>query len=96
MDNTPQIKAMAEHIEKLICTKQTRSIEVNTKQSRIYSVDKGTQTEPLIILTPHELLTFSDGISIATFTNNFVDTVNSSIVLSRPSLSTPPEPENII
>ena len=99
MDNDPHIKIMAEHIEKMICTKPTRSIEVNTDQSRIRTVYKGNQTEPLIILTPDELVTFSDGITIASFTNNrriFVDTVNSTIVMSRPNLSTPPKPETRI
>ena len=99
MDSDPHIKIMAEHIEKMICTKPTRSIEVNTDQSRIHTVDKGTQTEPLIILTPDELVSFSDGITIASFTNNIrisVDTVNSTIVMSRPNLSTPPEPETQI
>ena len=99
MDSDPHIKIMAEHIEKMICTKTTRSIEVNTDQSRIHTADKGTQTEPLIILTPDELVSFSDGITIASFTNNiriFVDTVNSTIVMSRPNLSTPPEPETQI
>ena len=60
---------------------------------------KGTQTEPLIILTPDEWLTFSDATTIASFTNNiriFVDTVNSSIVMSRPNLSTPREAETQI
>ena len=82
---------------KMIWTKPTRSIEVNTDQSRIHTVDKGTKTEPLIILTPDELVTFSDGITIASFTNNiriFVDTVNSTIVMLRPN--TPPEPETQI
>ena len=86
-------------LKKMICTKPTRSIEVNTDQSRIHTVDKGTQTEPLIILTPDELVSFSDGITIASFTNNiriFVDTVNSTIVMSRPNLSTSPEPETQI
>ena len=95
-DNDPHIKIMAEHIEKIICTKSTRSIEVNTDQSRIHTVDKRTQTELLIILTPDELVTFSDGIISASFTNNiriFVDTVNSTIVMSRLNLSTPPKPE---
>ena len=99
MDSDPHIKIMAEHIEKMICTKPTRSIEVNTDQSRIHTVDKGTQTEPLIILTRDELVSFSDGITIASFTNNiriFVDTINSTIVMSRPNLSTRPEPETQI
>ena len=86
---------MANHIEKQLFCNQTRSIEVNTEQSRVHSKDKSTQTEPLIILTPDEITQFRDGLTIATFTNNiqvFVDTLNSQILMSRPNLSTPPEP----
>ena len=86
---------MANHLNKLLTDKPTRSIGVNTDSSRVHTEDKSTQTDPLIILTPDEIVEFRDGLTIASFTNNirvFVDTINSQILMSRPNLSTPPEP----
>ena len=58
-------------------------------------MDKATNTEPLIILSPGELIEFQDGLTIASFSNSlkiFVETLNSTIVMSKPNLETPPEP----
>ena len=52
-------------------------------------IDKDTNTDPLIILTPDEVIKFRDGLTIASFDKClkiFVDTVGSDNVFCNPSL----------
>ena len=54
---------------------------------------------PKTFSNPDEVISFSDGISIATFQKNlqiFVDTLRSEIVIAKPILSSPPEPSSQI
>ena len=57
--------------------------------------DKSTNTEPLIVLSPDKLIEFKGGLTIASFNSSlkiFVETLNSTIVMSKPNLESPPEP----
>ena len=55
-------------------------------------VDKVVNTDPLIILSPDEVLQFQDGLTIARFTESlkiFVETINSNIVFCKQNLEQP-------
>ena len=74
-------------------------METNTNSVRIHTCDKATNTEPLIVISPDELIKFQDGLTIATFNESlkiFVETLNSKIVMSKPNLESPPEPTSQI
>ena len=94
-DNDPEINIMAHHLERQLIGHPTRNVQTNTESVRVHTCDKATNTEPLIVLTPDELLNFQDGLTIASFTESvriFIDTINSNIVMIKPRLETPPEP----
>ena len=84
---------MANHLERHLLEPSTRSIEVNTDSIRVHTAEKATNPEPLIILSPDELIEFSDGLTITLFDKSlriFVHTLNTNIVMSKPNLETPP------
>ena len=69
----------------LLCTRMSR--ETNTQISCLEMVDEATNTEPLIILTPDEVVAFRDGLTIASFKesmNIFIETLNSDIMYCKP------------
>ena len=64
---------------------QYRSIKTNRDSVRVFSADKATNTEPLIILSPDELISFKDGLTIGFFSDAlkiFLENLNSTIVMS--------------
>ena len=78
---------------KLLASKISR--ETNTVISSISTVDKSTNIEPLIILSPNEVLEFEDGLTLLSYDENiriFVDTVSSDIVYCKPKMSKPGYP----
>ena len=82
---------------KILSSKISR--EVNTDVSNVHMEDKSTNTEPLIVLSPDEVIEMKDGLTIATFTKNlqiFVDTLQSDIVFCKPKLSRPDSPNTQI
>ena len=94
-----EVEVMSNHLNSLITKNQIRSMSTNTDSSSLSTCEKATQTEPLIVLTPGEINTFKDGLTIASFQKAlqiFVDTVGSDIVMTRPNLSTPKEPTSQI
>ena len=94
-----EVEVMSNHLNSLITKNQIRSMSTNTDSSSLSTCEKATQTEPLIVLTPDEIITFKDGLTIASFQKAlqiFVDTVGSDIVMTRPNMSTPKEPTSQI
>ena len=94
-DNDQVLNIMANHLNAKLLLAPTRSIETNTDLVRVFTADKATSTEHLIILSPDKLISFKDGLTIASFGDSlkiFVETLNSTIVMSKPNLETPPEP----
>ena len=76
---------MSKHLELSITYHSSRCFECNTDRSRVHSEDWTTQTKP--IMTPDEVpTTFSNNIQV------ILETLNSLTVMSRPVLTTPPEP----
>ena len=84
-----EVAAMASKIEsKLIGN--TVSRQTNTDISNISTCDKSTNTEPLIVITPDEILELGQKLSLLTFDKSlkiFVDTLNSDIVFCKPDLA---------
>ena len=98
-DSDPEINIMAHHLERQLIGHSTRNVQTNTESVRVHTCEKATNTEPLIVLSPDELLHFQDGLTIASFTESvkiFIDTINSNIVMSKPRLETPPDPSTQI
>ena len=94
-----EVGVMSDHLTSLITKNQIRSVSTNTEVSSLSTCDKATQTEPLIVHNPDEVISFKDGLTIATFQKAlqiFVDTVGSDIVMTKLSLSTPKEPTSQI
>ena len=86
---------MSTHLEQIISNKTLETIGTNTEISYLTTADKRTQTEPLIVLLPDDIITWSDGLTITIFKASrqiFVDNIQSEIVLAKPALSTPREP----
>ena len=86
-DSDTNVRIMA-HLERQLLQPPTRSIEVNTDSVRVHTADEAVNTELLIILSPDILTEFSDGLTIVSFNESlriFVETLNSSIVMSKPS-----------
>ena len=83
-----EVAAMASKIEsKLIGN--TVSRQTNTDISNISTCDKSTNTEPLIVITPDEILELGEKLSLLTFDKSlkiFVDTLNSDIVFCKPGV----------
>ena len=89
------LNIMVHHLNTVLLNQNTRNVETNTDSSRVYTCDKSTKTEPLIVLSPDKLIEFKDGLTIASFNHSlkiFVETLNSTIVMSKPNLESPPEP----
>ena len=87
------LKNIARVENDLLCTRMSR--ETNTQISCLEMVDKATNTEPLIILTPDEVVAFQDGLTVASFKeslNIFIETLNSDIIYCKPRLSRPATP----
>ena len=80
---------MGRQIEnQLLTTKMSR--QTNTDISCTQMVDKSTNTEPLIVITPDEILDLGEKLSLLTFDKGlkiFVDTVNSQYKFLKPNLS---------
>ena len=58
-------------------------------------VDKATNTEPLIILSPDKVINFQDGLTSASFQKSlkiFIDTIGRDIVYCKPRLDRPSTP----
>ena len=95
----PALNIMAQHLNSQLLGQYTRNVETNTDSIRVHTCEKATNTEPLIILSPDELIKFQDGLTIASFNESlkiFVETLNSRIVMSKPNLECPPEPTSQI
>ena len=89
------LNIMAHHVNTLLLNQNPRNVERNTDSSRVHTCDKSTNSEPLIVLTPDELIEYRHGLTIVSFNNSlkiFVETLNSTIVMSKPYLESPPEP----
>ena len=94
-ESDPVIDIMTQHLNSQLLGHHTRNMETNTDSVRVHTCDKATNTEPLIVISPDELIKFQDGLTIATFKESlkiFVETLNSKIVMSKPNLECPPEP----
>ena len=82
-ESDPVINIMTQHLNSQLLGHHTRNVETNTDSIRVHTCDKATNTEPLIVLSPDELIKFQDGLTIATFNESlkiFVETLNSKIV----------------
>ena len=87
------LNIMAHHLNTLL--QNTKNVETNTDSSRVHTCDKRTNTKPLIVLSPDELIEFKDGLTIVSFNISLkilLETLNSTIVMSKPNLESPPEP----
>ena len=97
-DSDEDIDLTAKKLENnLLSSKMTR--ETNTTISCTEMIDKAVNTDPLIILSPDEVLQFQDGLTIASFTENlkiFVETINSDIMFCKPNLERPKTPTSQI
>ena len=84
-----ELQKMADKLEgKLI--QNTVSRQVNTDISNVSTEEKSTQTEPLIVISPDEVLELGEKLSLLTFDKGlkiFVDTLNSDIVFCKPNLA---------
>ena len=90
---------MTQHLNSQLLGYHTRNVETNTDSIRVHTCDKATNTEPLIVLSPHEMIKFQNGLTIAAFNESlkiFVETLNSDIVMSKPNLECSPEPTSQI
>ena len=90
---------MSSHLNAILTKPKLKTIATNTDSSYLETAHKSTQTEHLIALSPDEIIIFKDRLSIASCNKNlqiFVDTLNSKIVMSKPVLSTLPEPSTQI
>ena len=54
------LNIMAHHLNTLLLNQNTRNVETNTDSSRVHTSDKSTNTEPLIVLSPDELIEFKE------------------------------------
>ena len=97
-DNDIEITKTAKTLEnQLLSSKMSR--ETNTEISSLLTVDKSTNTEPLIILSPDEVIDLQDGLTLLSYDKNiriFVDTVSSNIVYCKPKLNKPDNPSTQI
>ena len=92
-EDEPLTKTIVKVENDLLCIRMSR--ETNTQISCLEMVDKATNTEPLIILSPDEVVAFQDGLTIASFKeslNIFIETLNSDIIYCKPRLSRPSTP----
>ena len=84
-----EIAAMASKIRsKLIGN--TVSRQTNTDISNISTCDKSTNTEPLIVISPDEILELGEKLSLLTFEksiNIFVEALHTDIVFCKPDLA---------
>ena len=83
---------MAQHLNSQLLGHHMRNVETNIDSVRIHTCDKASNTEPLIVISPDELIKFQDGLTIATFNESlkiFVETLNSKIVMSKPNFGEP-------
>ena len=97
-ESDPVVNIMAQHLNSQLLGHHIRNVET-TDSVRIHTCDQATNTEPLIVISPDELIKFQDGLTIATFNESlkiFVETLNSKIVMSKPNLESPPEPTSQI
>ena len=93
------INVMVQHLNRQLLGQHTRNVETNTDSVRVHTEDKATNTEPLIVLSPDELIKFQDGLTIASVNDSlkiFIETLNSNIVMTKPNLETPPDPTSQI
>ena len=88
-EDDDELQKMADKLEsKLI--QNTVSRQVNTDISNVTTEEKSTQTEPLIVISPDEVLELGEKLSLLTFDKGlriFVDTLNSDIVFYKPNLT---------
>ena len=84
-DTTP----MGKEVENQILTSSI-SRQTNTEISCLKMVDKATNTEPLIVISPDDILELGEKLSLLTFDKSlkiFVDTINSNYIYCKPRLS---------
>ena len=89
-----ELSKMAKAVENQILVNSV-SRQTNTDITCLEMVDKATNTEPLIVISPDEILDLGNKLSLLTFEKNlkiFVDTLNSEYIFCKPKLSRGPSP----
>ena len=69
-DNDQELNIIVNHLNAQLLLTPTRSIETNTDSTRVFTADKVTNTEPLIILSPDGLISFKDGLTIVFYSDS--------------------------
>ena len=69
-ESDPVIDIMTQHLNSQLLGHHTRNVETNTDSVRVHTCDKATNTEPLIVISPDELIKFQDGLTTVNFQNN--------------------------
>ena len=88
-DSDEVISQMGKKVENQLLS-NSMSRQTNTEISCLEMVDKATNTEPLIVISPDEILDLGNKLSLLTFDKNlkiFVDTLNSEYNFCKPKMS---------